>query len=672
MAIVVIIAFIVISVFFLKLGYGKRTILYSLLSAPFVYFSLNMIDEAITIDEWQYITTFKRLDMMEPGTLLWIKGTWQYRISEIVSGTVCSVARMLNSGISDDRLVMVYKYSHWLFFFCVIVGIAYIWTCILNKGGERYGEDLKGRITAAALLWIVLGNPVSCLMLKVCNYDAGCVYFGTAGISLLVLAEKKCNIKLAGWAALVSVFSCMEKWAGFPYWFICVAGSGALVYRYRRSWIKAIAAEVGGLLLSVLVCFLSLLYIRMLQGSGMIDLNIGSLLFPIYYMVMAAWNLKDSEILPWNLEDLAAYDSVVIWCLLVVLVAVILFSVILEVGKKVYDRVRNTKTFTISSAAMTGILFIGSIVASYILVRGIYPFKEIPEGYYIARASMNGTTYFYNCRTFVGYELCQIFYGFSVVLTGMPTIYLIAAALACCLAVKGAVKRNIDDNSIGSKENDYFLYLSGVMALILPLLYVLAGDPPVPRYFGVSIILIPLLSVYVIYGYLKDLSKITRGFSVLAYGLVILEMVLYIPNYSVFSPLWLYRTKEWKESIRQGEWATGEAMMWGEDIAIAGNKIVDYIGETDDYSKYTLYASYGQIWLKNPGFNIQKLYSGERHLSFTDHDYYVFSKIMIYRDKEPDFLGTVKPTLTVSMNGEIAVWIYRGDVIADYSSWFDQ
>ena len=395
MAIVVIIAFIVISVFFLKLGYGKRTILYSLLSAPFVYFSINMIDEAITADEWQYITAFKRLDMMEPGTLLWIKGTWQYRISEIVSGTVCSVARMLNSGISDDRLVMVYKYSHWLFFFCVIVGIAYIWTCILNRGGERYGEDLKGRITAAALLWIVLGNPVSCLMLKVCNYDAGCVYFGTAGISLLVLAEKKCNIKLAGWAVLVSVFSCLEKWAGLPYWCICVAGSGALVYRYRRSWIKALAVEIVEFLASALVCLLSLLYIRMMQGRGLIDLNIGPVLFPIYYMAMAALGLVDSAVLSLDFTNLTAYDSVAVKYLLVVLAAVILFSVILEVGKKVYDRIRNTKAFTISSAAMTGILFIGSIVASYVLVRGIYPFKEIPEGYYAARASMVGTTYFY-------------------------------------------------------------------------------------------------------------------------------------------------------------------------------------------------------------------------------------------------------------------------------------
>ena len=44
---------------------------------------------------------------------------------------------------------------------------------------------------------------------------------------------------------------------------------------------------------------------------------------------------------------------------------------------------------------------------------------------------------------------------------------------------------------------------------------------------------------------------------------------------------------------------------------------------------------------------------------------------MIYRKTPPEFLRLVTPDAVISYKGEIAVWIYRGDKIKDYSAWFE-
>lgn len=670
--IMIVVAFITILCFLRKLGYGKYTLIYGVLLLPFIWFAMNMITEAITIDEWKYITSFKQLRSLERGSVNWVKGTYQYRVSEISSGTVCAAVSKLFPEINDYHLIMIYRYTHWYLFFLVALGIAYSWNHILpeNRDGRAY------RIINAAVISILTGAPLSCLLLKVCNYDAGCVYFGIAGISLLVLAEKKCSMKLAYSAVLVSIMSCLEKWGGLPYWCICVAGTGALVYRYKKSLLKTILTDIIAIGISGCICYLSLIYIRLLECKGIIDISIGIATFPLFFMAKMFFGFSDI-----NLEDINYYDSMAIPWLLFVTVAIMLFSILLEVCRKIYLIGIKQKSFRKVLSVLVFLLFIGTIVACFVVVRGQYPFVEIPEGLYIAEEAMNGTTYFYNAKTALGYWMCVVFYGFATVVTNWPTVYLLFVFLAIYCAGKGSVAgkisveniagayRNIE-NKKGLASEGYFLFLTGVLALLLPIMYVLAGDPPVPRYFGVSILLIPIIALYIIY--CKNLSVIRNlKVIVVVYMIILFEMFLYIPNYSCFAPVWLWRSPEWKQSVRQGEWAVAEAMMWGEDLAVAGKRVMDLIGPQEDYGQYTLFANYGLHWIGNPGFHVVAMNRGIDALSFTEYDYYIFTKFRVYRGPEPEFFSIVEPIDTVEFNGEIAVWIYRGDTIREYTSCFE-
>ena len=154
-------------------------------------------------------------------------------------------------------------------------------------------------------------------------------------------------------------------------------------------------------------------------------------------------------------------------------------------------------------------------------------------------------------------------------------------------------------------------------------------------------------------------------------GIVYLvEMALYVPNVKAFSPLWLVRSNEWKTSIRTGEWAAGEAMLWGEDLAVAGRKIQKIVErEGVDYPEVTIYSNYGREWIDNPGFYIKSTRTDEE-LVFSERTYFSLSKFYLYRKEIPPFIYEVEPIETISFKGEVAVWIYRGDQLADYKNYF--
>lgn len=641
----------VFGIYFYKNGYKKHTLLYTLLLIPFIYFSLNMIDQAMTVDEPGYITAFMHMDEMERGSILWKKGTYQYRVAEIFSGTICLLISKLFS-VSDDRLIIIYKYTHWMLYIGVILRISQIWNKIFN-----YDVDsTKYRMSNAAVLLILIGAPISCLILKVCNYDAGCVLFGIAGLSFIILADRLSNPRIAFVGTLVAVLSCLQKWSGLPYWCVCASTVGALTYKSTKNVKKAILADLKVIICSFAICWLSLIYIRLIQGYGIVDINIGAGLFPLFFMAKAFFALSGSV----DFTDINLYDSEAWKYILFIVVSVVIFSFVLEAGRKIYDKCYTSRKDRIVCTLLAFAIVLGGIVASFVIIRSQYPFTTIPEDVYVPKAIVNGTTFFFNTRTRWGYILANMFYAVSVELTNWPTAYLLIFFAACAAIIK-------------SKKVfiEYYLFLTEVFVMIMPIAYVLAGNPAIPRYFGVSILLIPIFSVYIVGHYTDEdgsLKKIMmkRAISILLYILVLVEMILYIPNYVSFAPLWLYRSEQFRTTVRQGEWATGEAMMWGEDLAIAGNKVMELIGPQDDYSQYTLYRNYDGLWLKNPGFNIKDMRNNIEELSWTDKDYYIFTKFMTYRSEPPELLVSVVPDAVISYKGEIAAWIYRGDRIKDY------
>ncbi len=653
----VILGALVCGLYFYKSKYKNYTFIYTLLLIPLLYFSINMIDEAMTADETGYINTFIHMDQMERGTISWVKGTYQYRISEIFSGTICFLFNRLFT-ISDNQLVLIYKYTHWILYFGVTFLIAQIWKKIFDYDVN----SIKYRMSNAAVLMILIGAPIACLLLKVCNYDAGCVYFGIAGLSLLILAAKKNAPKIAFAGALVALLSCLEKCIGLPYWAVCATAAGALTYKTTKSVKKTILADLAVLGSSYTLCYLSLIYIRLIQGSGIVDLNIGAALFPLYFI---AWDFLATSTAQIDFTILNSNTDIACQYIAFMAISVILFSFILAVGEHIYNKYHTSRKCRIIFGLFSIAIIIGGIVVSFVLTRSLYPCKDFPENVYVPKARMVGGIYFFNTQTKWGYLLATMFDAVSVVLTNQPTAYLLIFLFACVIMMKS---KQIYD--------EYYLFLIEIFVLLLPSAYTLSGAPRAPRYFGVSILMLPILSVYMIGRYMYEDGRVKsimvqRFSGVLLYISILVEMILYIPNYVCFSPLWLYRNEEFRTTVRQGEWENGEAMMWGEDFAIAGNKVMELIGPQDDYGQYTLYYSYGSLWLKNPGFNRISMYSGLDNLSWTDKDYYLFTKFMIYRKTPPEFLRLVTPDAVISYKGEIAVWIYRGDKIKDYSAWFE-
>lgn len=127
---------------------------------------------------------------MERGLLLWLKGSYQYRISEVFSGTICLLLDELFN-LSNYQLILVYKYFYYALYMGVVLLISPVWKKIFN-----YDTDgVMYRMSNVAILLILMGFPLSCLLLKVCNYDAGCVLFGIAGLSFVILADKLSNAK---------------------------------------------------------------------------------------------------------------------------------------------------------------------------------------------------------------------------------------------------------------------------------------------------------------------------------------------------------------------------------------------------------------------------------------------------------------------------------------------
>ena len=207
-------------VYLYKSGYKQYTYVYMLISLPVLFFCINMLDEAVTVDEMQYMKAFIDISGMQQGSYIWNKATYQYRLTQMVMGTIFRIQNWIYPELTDNVSLIIYKMIHWLMYYLVALFTAFVWgskILSIDKDSQRY------RISSICILYVLIGMPISCLIMKVCNYDAGNVYFAIAGFSLTIAAEKQKNPRLAFWGAVVAVFGCMEKWGCLIYWCICVS-----------------------------------------------------------------------------------------------------------------------------------------------------------------------------------------------------------------------------------------------------------------------------------------------------------------------------------------------------------------------------------------------------------------------------------------------------------------
>jgi hypothetical protein len=144
-------------------------------------------------------------------------------------------------------------------------------------------------------------------------------------------------------------------------------------------------------------------------------------------------------------------------------------------------------------------------------------------------------------------------------------------------------------------------------------------------------------------------------------------MFLYTPNIKAFSPIWVWHNDSYNKTFRTGIWAAGETMFWGEELALAGSKILQIIDPNTKTNEIKIISNYGRVWPNNPGFKICPL--TRQNLSFDNNTYYVLNKFMLFRDEIPPFIGKEPPLLTLSYKGEIGAWIYNGEQLSLYQEY---
>lgn len=652
----------ILCVYFLyrRLCFGNKSSLYTVLTAPAVFFNTYYLVDAVTQDEIRYIPAYGNIAAIEVGSEMWRRSSYQYRSTQMVLGTIFRVIRKIYPLIEENTANILFKISHWFFFFILALVIAYIWG---KSVIESEKDTLIYRMTNLGILYCLIGLPVSCLILKVSNYDAGNIYFAILAFSVILAAEKRNNVKLACVGAILATFGCMEKWTSLIYYIIAV--SMAVYLKMKSSnekmrYFKAIMLIPMIMICSAGICILNFLYIRFLSGNITVDIHIGAMLFPIVYMVRVFTGKPELVA-----SDLSYYDNdffcyILIEMLLIGITAA-LFFLLDFLNKRIKTK---TGSFVSRATAVFGFIFVLSgITGAYLIRRHVYPFVSYPEGIYQPGKLANQVSYFYGAKTAIGHTIINIIFANAVVITNISTIALIIFMIALLLLLR-------------IKSNSLFLPSLFLIAFVLVPLFTLSGMPACARYYGVSILLIMLCSVYYVSSFCNEVFTQNRNHLAISKSLVVcvvvaysVEMLMNLPVYNCFSPIWLLRSKTFKETVRQGEWDAAEAISWGEELALAGKMIQDHVEEKEiEPDNVTVISNYGIGWYTNPGYHIEYY---DNWLKQTDrvcdsNTYFVFAKSMLYRSNVPGYITDVEPLYKVKIKSETTAWIYNGDQLAEW------
>lgn len=633
----------------------KEIICWSLIMLPVLFFSVYGVTEVVTADEAKYEAAFTDMRNINDDILKQAL-VYEYRFSQMTLGAVFSlIPRGVREQLGWRHTWQIYKVCHYFLMFILSLLTSCVWSKWILADRDRKVR----RIAENAVMMALLGLPLSCLMLKVVNYDSGSTYPAVLGLSLVWAAYCTKRNWMAYAGTLVTGLGVMDKWTALPYWcisvvlfaFIVSMGGGKMAVKLLRSGGAVVVSYLSALGLSGIY----LGYANIVRGGGHLKTNIGNLTFSFVHVARALLNNNMSV----NCSDPAAYnnDSLQYIFLLTCIMAAAVWLLILIwelFQRKGWDL--SIFIFRFSCLLiLAGIL--GGIIAAYTISLKIAPWSAIREGYYASTDNFGGVIYHFGCKTAAGHFIVKLLYVWAVVVCSYPTFILVILAMACFIGLRK--KEFARDQLIGG----IVLFCSAILLL----LYAIAGLPFDAKYYSYSIICMVLC---VIYSFCRAGVPSWAGKPMALLGILyLIEMALYMPNVKAFSPIWLVRSNEWNTSVRTGEWAAGEAMLWGEDLALAGRRIQRIVErEGVDYSEVTIYSNYGRYWIDNPGFYITSTRVAEE-LVFSEETYFSLSKFFLYRSEIPPFIYEVEPIDTISFKGETAVWIYRGDQLAEYKEY---
>lgn len=660
----------------LKFG-AKKTILYTCLCIPACYFNSFFLSDAVTADEQTYIPIFSNLGTFSPDNAYWLKVSLQYRFSQSVFGSIFRFIRILFPNISSTDTYILYKIIHWYIFILIAFFIVYIW----GKYIITQKNTLTYRLSILGIFYCLVGLPVCCLILKVSNYDAGNVFFAVLAFSLSFVFAKSNDIKFAVLAGVTATFGCMEKWTSLIYFMIVVAIVTFLVLkskyfdllkkcdRFIDSYkcIFKMFFTGTGMIFAYIVgaciqCMLFFAWTRILSGNGFVDMNIGLQLFPMIFFIRTFMGRGD-----YIITDAGYYDSGIINYLLVEFILIV-FSICLLIALWfINDLIWRKKHFSCipTITALLGLILIFSgVMGSYLLIRKVYPFVDIPYGVFQPEPSSNGVVYFYGANNYFMHTIYNCVFANAMVISCMPTVMILSFVL-CAILLMLCIRKN---------STMIFLSLTYILiSMILLPVFTLAGQPACPRYFGVSIIMVGVCSVFLCSELSLDienniLARNKGGIIALLFIFYCAEMYSNFPLYNCFRPFWLVRDDGFMNGIRQGEWDASEAMTWGEDLALAGYWIEKYCEENSiDIHDVTIVCDYGINWYTNPGFELVPYPRWlQDNRACDENTFFVFVKFRRYREPIPEFISETEALNVIRINGEATAWIYEGNQLTEY------
>ncbi len=653
------IAILLLAVQYHSFGYDiKKIIFWCIILMPFIYFSVNMVTEIVTADEAKYELRFTNVKNIKNLDLP-LKLIYEYKFSQFTLGTLfLMIPDQIKNIMSRAAVWKVYKTAHYFIFYGLSLLVMRVWHYwIFDENG------IRRRIGENGILITLIGLPLSCLLIKVVNYDAGSTYPAVLGVSLIWAAYRSEDERKAVIGTICTAVGVMDKWTALPYWCICVILYSYMAIRRKEKWKDKIiytACTVSiSYIAALLLSYFYLLYASIQQDGLCTDINWGNVTFSFEHTVRAiiTGNINIDYI------NADAYSGDAVWYIFILFGLLIACTLFLELVMSLWKKHRISVNMVLGYFQKSCLVFgiIGGVICAYVFSCHISPYLAIEPGYYISADGLDGWTYHYGARTFIGHFIAKLCYMCATVICNYPSAVLCMLALSAGLALK----HGQDDRMTVCN----LVYTSGIALLAL---YVMAGLPSDARYYSYPILIIVLSSIYTCYLYYHG-TKMKNIFALSLTILWILEMLLYVPNIKAFSPIWVMRDRSFNESVRKGEWYAGEVMFWGENVALAGRKIKNIVDLNDDisYSDVTIYNDYGNIWIENPGFSFKELgdYDGS---GLDEKTFIVLNKFALFRKDVPPFLESVDPMDTISYKGEIGAWIYRGDQLKEYEEYFFQ
>ena len=317
-----VIAITVLFIYHLKSGYGvKKALFWSILLIPIIYFSLNMVTEAVTVDEPGYevcITDVQHLKEQGKAEAV----LYEYKLSQLTIGTVfMCIPKSVKDIIGANGVWKLYKIIHWFFMYLITLITVDVWRkWILVEKSEKCNRIAENTIFA-----ILMGLPLSCFLMKVTNYDAGSTYPAVLGLSLVWGAYKKRNTHIALIGTVVTALGVMDKWTALPYWAICVVLASVVAMDGKTDKLSKCIESLKIVCLSFAIALaLQLIYFgyAFIQQNGFYrKIDLGIIIFSFNHALKAVCTND------WSVNS----QNVDVWYIFLLAVLIIICSLIVEV-----------------------------------------------------------------------------------------------------------------------------------------------------------------------------------------------------------------------------------------------------------------------------------------------------------------------------------------------------